>query len=178
LLLLGQVSAVVNLGGIGGGSAASHVRFYFKYGLLVGSTVGLTDIDALVCRTQDYLLSVLNNNEYVDLNLDVKATAIDWEAPRDGQPALLNFTADVTGVNGIEAPGVNKLIEAWGQLSMESYLNDVVRLPTCPSAFSQTMDASFTSSPSPAKTTEYMTASCQSSCAPTVSPGMPSRKFS
>lgn len=184
-LLLDNVhSFSLNIGGqkvdttvgnnVGGGF--EHVRFSFQYGLPEGLVTGQGDVESLLCRTQDYLTQELNK-EFVDLNLQVKATGIVWAYDKNNadMPVRVNFTASVTGINGTEVPEAEEIRDATMDLDMESYLSTVVQASECPTGFSQATKASYINMLTPEIRGDLSEASCQSTCAPTLTPGVPTR---
>ena len=181
-LLLPQAALAVfsfNPANIGNNAGTfDYVRFAFQYFLPEGMTVGRGDVEALLCRTQDFLTDEFRNKNG-DPTLTVEAVSIDWDNARDDLPVNVSFTALVTA-NGTDVPDKNEIIAATSGLDMHSFLNEYVIATGCPTStgFAQATKVALETNPVPSKTGEFnlTEASCQYTCAPSVAPGMPTRK--
>lgn len=198
LLLLPRDSSQItlNIGGqavetsvgenVGGGF--THLRFAFKFALQQGVVTGQADVESLLCRTQDYLAERLNNNlkDRLSAPLAVKATGIEWTfLGKETMPVRVNFTASVTtakesndaATTDAAIPEVNEMREALQNLDMAEYVNTVAHASGCPTGFSQATQATYVVNLTPEIRGDLAEATCQNTCAPTVTPGSPTGKY-
>ena len=176
-LVLGQFS--FNPANIGNGAGAfDYVRFAFQYDVPSGAAVNQNNLESLLCRTQDFFTEDFRNS-IGDPTLVFETVSIEWDPPRDGLPANVSFTALVTA-NGTDVPDKKDIIDAADQANMETYLNEYIIAVGCEEdGFAQVTGANFKASPVPPQAGDFnlTTASCQHTCAPTVSPGVPTGKL-
>lgn len=170
----------LNIAGLGGNVGGfDNVRFDFQFGLPEGVAVGQDDIEALLCRTQDYLSEVVYQ-EFPDHQLEVKATGIVWEVDKeDPLPVRVSFTAALSGINGTivpEMPSPEELKAATEGLDMGSYLTNIVQTAVCPTRFSRATKAEYKTQMTPDIRGDFSEVFCQSTCAPTFTPGVPTSK--
>ena len=178
-LVIGGVEQNLNLGGNVGGF--DNVRLKFYYGLPEGVSINRDDIEALVCRTQDYLGEVIYN-EFVGQELEVKVSEIVWKESKEEERILdVGFTTTLTGINGTavsEMPTPENLREAFDGLDMNGYLGNTVRVSQCPSGFSLTTKVEYETNLAPEITGTIREPNCKITCAPTISPGVPTSESS
>lgn len=175
-LALGQFS--FNPANIGNNAGTfDYVRFAFQYDVPSGAAVNQDNLEALLCRTQEFFTGEFRDS-IGDPTLSFETVSIEWDPPRDGLPANVSFTALVT-TNGTDVPDRNDIIEAADQANMETYLHEYIVAVRCgEDGFAQVNGASFTASPAPPQAGDFNLtyASCAHICAPTISPGEPSGK--
>lgn len=176
-LIIGGEATSYDVGNnVGGGF--TNVRFAFQYALQEGVVTHQADVESLLCRTQDYLANTLND-EFLEANLKVKATGIIWSFVQgDDMAVKVNFTASVTASNGTEVPEAKDIKDATSNLDMGAYLTEYVQQSECPTAFSQATKAAYENMLTPEIKGDLEEATCESTCAPTFTPGTPTCKYS
>jgi hypothetical protein len=164
--------------GVGGNVGGyDQVRFAFEYGLPEGRSVGQSEVESLICRTQEYLTEMLNN-EFQDSSLNVKATGIKWEfAKGDPLPVKVRFTATTTATsNETTVPSPEEIKDSLVGLDMGAYLANYVKATECPTGFSEATEVAYEVNLTPEVNGDMTEASCRSTCAPTQTPGTPTGK--
>jgi hypothetical protein len=172
-LVIGGQEVSSDIGGNVGGY--DQVRFAFEYGLPQGRFVGQSEVEALMCRTQEYLTEMLYN-EFQDSSLTVKATSIKWEFAKDDPlPVKVGFTAMATS-NETTMPSPEEIRDSLSGLDMGTYLTNYVKATECPTGFSEATEVAYEVNLTPEVDGDVAEATCQSTCAPTQTPGTPTGK--
>lgn len=179
LLLLPQlVAGQFNYASIGNNAGTfDFVRFAFQYILPSGASVNQNNLESLLCRTQDYFTDEFRKHND-DPTLTFETVSIKWDPPREDYPVNVSFTA-LVATNGSDALDKKDIVKTAGQLDMKTYLAERVVAVGCEEDdFAQASGASFKASPAPPQAGDFnlTLASCQHTCAPTVSPGIPTSK--
>ena len=169
--MLGQFNPA-NIG-IGAGTF-DYVRFAFQYVLPSGASANQGNLESLLCRTQDFFTDELRKYTN-DPTLVFETVSIKWDPPREALPVNVSFTARVA-TNGSDVLDKKDIIETAGQLDMKTYLTEHVTAVGCgEDGFAQASGATFKANPAPPQKGDFnlTAASCQHTCAPTVSPDTP-----
>ena len=165
---------------LGGSHAFDNVRFHFRFGVEEGTSVHEEDIHAVLCRTQDFLEEVMYQ-EFAQQMFEVKAKGIKWDVnPEDPLPIEVSFTAVVSGANGTileSEPTHLEILEATEDMDMANYLANYAKAAKCEDAFMHATQAEYENKQAPEINGDIPEAICTMTCAPTLSPGVPTGKL-